>query len=428
MKTVQFLLRWILAAAPLALACGTSTSDAVQGDDSEAGIVAGSGGTSGDGGAAGKATGGSGGKTGGSTGAGGATGTGGKTGAGGTTGSGGATGAGGTTGTGGATGAGGTLTDGGTSGVRVVGRYDDSDANGPKFDWSGVSVLGRFTGTSVSVNLDSNGSEYAVFVDGVEKTKIVTSGNKTYPIATGLAAGTHDVMIWRRSEAMFGVTQFLGFKLDATGSLLAPPAALGRRIEVVGDSYTCGYGNEGTLGCTFNASTENDYLAYASVAARAVNAELSTVAWSGRGMWRNYGATTASPDAMPTLYDFAVTATQTPWTFSKFVPDVVVIYLGINDSSTHGDPGQPYVDAYVAFVKHVRSKYANAWILCIDPGLATDIASVLSTVKTGGDNKIDSVNIDSSAGGVGCDYHPNTVKDADMGQKLATKLKQMMGW
>lgn len=317
--------------------------------------------------------------------------------------------------------------DGGAPAVRIVGRYD-SAAQGPKFDWSGTSIHARFTGTAVSINLEGSGSEYAVLVDGTDKGKVVLNGSHTYLLATGLSNATHEIVVWRRSEASFGVDQFRGFTFDGGGALQSPPAPLGRRIEVVGDSFTCGYGNEGTLGCTFSASTENNYLAYAAVAARTVNAELSTVAWSGRGMWRNYGATTASPDAMPTLYDFAVTGSKTAWDFSKFIPDVVAIYLGINDSSTHGDPGQPYVDAYVAFVKHVRAKYPDAWVLCVDPGLASDIQAVVTAVKAGGDNKIDTVNIDSTAGGLGCDYHPNTVKDAEMGQKLATKLKSLLAW
>jgi lysophospholipase L1-like esterase len=321
----------------------------------------------------------------------------------------------------------------GTPGVRLVGRYDESDPLGPQFDWPGVSIHANFKGTGVSIDLGETGgaSEYAVFVDGQEQPKVVASkgARAVYPIATGLPDAVHEVLVWRRSEQLVGLGQFYGFKLDAGGTLLAPPVAKSRRIEVVGDSYTCGYGDEGAPGCTFSSATESNYKAYASVAARALDADLSTVAFSGKGMYRNYNDTGAGTDTMPDLYDYASITLQSPWDTKKFLPDVVVIYLGTNDSSTHGDPGQPYVDAYVSFVKHVRSNYANAWILCVIPtNLTADIANVLSAIKAGGDTKIDSVSIDSTAGGVGCDYHPDVVKQADMGQKLTTKLKALLSW
>ena len=102
----------------------------------------------------------------------------------------------------------------------------------------------------------------------------------TTPIAQGLAAGTHVVELYRRTEASQGEAQFLGFDFGS-GKLLSPPAAKARRIELVGDSISCGYGDEGAnQSCPFTADTENHYLSYGALAARAVDAELITVAWS----------------------------------------------------------------------------------------------------------------------------------------------------
>jgi lysophospholipase L1-like esterase len=316
-------------------------------------------------------------------------------------------------------------------GVRFVGRVDTSDGKGTRFEWPGVSLHARFTGTSVSIDLeDSNASELAVFVDGTEHPKLVAkSGRQTYPLATGLAAGTHELEVWRRSEANIGLSEFFGLTFAAGGQLLAPPPALARRIEIVGDSITCGYGNEGQPGCTFSADTENNYLAYGSVAARAVNAELSTVAWSGLGMYRNYNDVGPSAKPLPYYYDDALPSVPTPWDFTRFVPDVVVINLGTNDSSTHGDPGQPFIDAYVAFIHHLRSKYPNAWIVCLDATTAVtnDIKQVVSTFTGAGDTKVEAFAL-TGQNGSGCDGHPNVASDALMGASLATELKRVMGW
>lgn len=316
-------------------------------------------------------------------------------------------------------------------GVRFVGRYDLVDGGGVRMEWPGVSAHARFTGTHVGVDLDdTGGDEMEVFVDGAELPKLVaTAGRKTYALASGLDAGTHELLLWRRSEAIVGRTQFFGLTLDDGGALLSPPAPLARRIEIIGDSISCGYGNEGAPGCHFSSSTESNYLAYGSVAARLVHAELSTVAWSGLGMYRNYNDVDASAKPLPHYYDDAIPSLGTKWDFSKFTPDVVVINLGTNDSSTHGDPGQPFIDAYVAFVKRVRAKYPGAYIVCIDATAAvtSDIATVVSTIKGGGDTKIEAFAM-TGQNGQGCDGHPNVASDQAMGQSLAAELQRVMGW
>lgn len=316
-------------------------------------------------------------------------------------------------------------------GLRFVGRVDVVDGGGTRFEWPGVSVHARFTGTSVGVDLDdTGGSELAVFVDGTEHPKLVaTAGRKKYVLASGLDAGTHELLVWRRSESFVGRSEVFALAFDDGGALLSPPAPLARRIEIVGDSLTCGYGNEGAPGCHFSAATENNYLAYGSVAARLVNAELSTVAWSGLGMYRNYGDVDASAKPLPSYYDDSLPTIGVKWDFSKFVPDVVVINLGSNDSSTHGDPGQPFVDAYVAFVKRVRAKYPSAFIICIDANttVTADVNAVVAAIKAGGDTKVESFAL-TGQNGQGCDGHPNIASDQAMGQSLAGELRRVMGW
>src|ERR1043166_8322613 len=38
--------------------------------------------------------------------------------------------------------------------VHFIGRFDTSDAAGPKFEWSASAVAARFTGTGIDVKLD----------------------------------------------------------------------------------------------------------------------------------------------------------------------------------------------------------------------------------------------------------------------------------
>ncbi len=76
-------------------------------------------------------------------------------------------------------------------------------------------------------------------------------------IATGLASGTHDVVVWKRTEGNQGENRFLGLDITA-GQLLPPPAAPDRRIEIYGDSITAGYGMDGAgPSCPYTPDTED---------------------------------------------------------------------------------------------------------------------------------------------------------------------------
>jgi lysophospholipase L1-like esterase len=213
------------------------------------------------------------------------------------------------------------------------------------------------------------------------------------------------------------------------GALLAPPAASNRRIEVIGDSLSVGAGVEGNAACPggIDAFT-NNYLAYGSIAARALNAEVVTIAWSGIGVYRNYG--NSMMNTLPIRYPFSIPNDGTAWDFSKYQPDVVVINLGTNDFGS-GDPGAAYETAYVNFIKTVRTKYATPPFILIDMyggNRLTRINNVVSALKSGGESKVESLSVSSVQNNLGCGQHPNVAGQAGMGGVLANRLKTLMGW
>ena len=369
---------------------------------------------------------------------GGAAGSSGATGSGGSAGGAGSNGASGAAGTSGASGNGGSAGSAGAAGVRFVGRTDTRQAGATRFAWSGSGILFRFGGTQASVRLDDQGGRFfTVLVDGQQGANLETSsGARAYPVATGLAAGDHEVRLYRRTEANQGVTSFLGVELNG-GMLLAPPPPSDRRIEVIGDSITCGYGNEGTNPCGFTPDTEDHYRTYAAIAARNLQADLHTVAESGKGIIYNYGDDRNEP--FPAIYDRALRGdASSAWDFSRYQPHVVVINLGTNDFSTDGDPDEPtFSNAYRAFLVHLREKYPNAQILCLAPTslggddltrARTYIESVVSGLRTAGDARIEAHSLQYTTTGVGCDSHPSLATHASMGQALTAKLRSLLGW
>jgi lysophospholipase L1-like esterase len=302
-------------------------------------------------------------------------------------------------------------------------------------------MFARFNGTGATLRLDGSPNQFQVVVDGNATSVLkVVSGTTQYPIATGLAAGTHELVIWKRTEGNQGDNWFLG--LDVTdGQLLAASPAPDRRIEVYGDSITAGYGLDGRgPDCAFSQDTENHYLSYAAVAARTLLAELHAIAWSGIGMYRNYGVSGPSADAMPAVYARTLAdKTNSSWDFSSWQPHAVVVNLGTNDASTGGDPGTPYQTAYLGFVRTLREKYPDTYfVLTIGPMLSGDaltairtrIQNVIKTRASEGDGKMSYLEFPTQlqSDGLGCDWHPNATTNARMAAALVAELKTRLGW
>jgi lysophospholipase L1-like esterase len=218
---------------------------------------------------------------------------------------------------------------------------------------------------------------------------------------------------------------------------LPPPAPAARRLEFVGDSITCGYGIEGAnMSCPFTPATENHYLAFGALTARTLGAESLSVAYSGKGMYRNLGGDTG--DTIPMLYDRIIVDRAARWDFASWVPDAVIINLGTNDFGM-GDPGQGYGDAYRAFIQRVRGNYPKAQIVCtLGPMMNAQqiarargyIMPAIDAARTGGDTRVSYLEFPTQDGstGFGCDWHPSKGTNQAMADKLVAELRRLLSW
>jgi len=323
-------------------------------------------------------------------------------------------------------------------GVHIVGRHDGCDESGIRMAWSGTGFVARFSGTGLRFTQSGASVQYTVVADGEVGANVETqSGTHGYEAMTGLEAGEHTVEVYRRGEASFGTTVLQSVEA-IDGELLSPPAPPERRLEIVGDSITCGYGNEGeSRDCSFSADTENHYLTYGAVLARRFDAELSTIAWSGRGVVVNYGGDTSSPP-MPAYFDRAVPLdASTVWYFS-WEPDAVIVNLGTNDYSTDHDPDDDtFIDGYVGLLRNIRRRYPTTYILCTlgpllsgtDLSTARDnIAAAVAAVHDAGDDRVATYELAPNNPDPGCDWHPSVATHAAMADELAVPLAAALSW
>lgn len=330
---------------------------------------------------------------------------------------------------------------GATAPFHLIGRFDGSDPAGPRFSWPGSAIALRFSGTGIDIQLEDEGNNFfQVVVDqGTPDVMETWFGNDIYTVVAGLPDGEHDLWIERRTESAYGVVQLKALAPHGGQPLVPTPKPFQRTIELIGDSITAGFGADG-IGPNCNASpdTMDEYYSYGAVTARALNAQHIVIAYSGIGVYRDWSGSTV--EQMPVRYTRTLADDPTStWDFSLVQPDVVVINLGDNDFGP-GDPGQPYVNAYISFVKQVRARYPQAFILLavgsmmIDPILAQAelyTHQVINQLASEGDTRISFVDLgqqNASADGLGCGSHPSVATHAHMAAKLTAAIKQVTGW
>ena len=319
--------------------------------------------------------------------------------------------------------------------LHYEGRFDTRNAAGPRCAWPASAVSLRFRGTALTVKLaDTNSDEYQVVVDGKPTVVLATkNGTNLYSVFEAPTAGTHTVTLEKRTESFFGTTQFLGFQLSGGGKLLPLPAHYKRRFEVIGDSISCGYGNEAKdQHERFSSATESAYLSYGAVAARAVGAEYVCVAWSGRTMWPK--------NTMGEVYDSALPLDPgSHWDFGRWRPEAVLINLSTNDFGGGTPDKTGWTEGYKTFLARVRKNYPQALIYCATSpmlgGKAYEIAKdyltqIVADENTAGDKnvKLFIFETQDAKNGFGADWHPSVKTDQIMGDKLAAALENDLGW
>jgi lysophospholipase L1-like esterase len=332
--------------------------------------------------------------------------------------------------------------------IQYIGRVNSSNPHKVLFDWPGVYICAAFEGTSCSIRLkniklDNHHNEYAVTIDQrAPRLLTTTDTSMVYRVATGLPDSIpHTIMIQKRTEALAGSGEFQGFILDKGKKLLTPFQRPKRRIEFIGNSITCGYGVEGeTPDCHFTAETENACLSYAAITARALQADYALIAYSGRGVVRNYGdSNKTSPNTMPVLFERTCFSDSIlKWNFARWIPQAVVLNLGTNDYSTKPFPdSMVFENTYTQLLHRVRSLYPGVTMFCICGPMigepcATYIKDVVFQEQTlGRDKDVFFIEVKRSALAEtdwGCDNHPNIQGMNKIADILISTMKLRMNW
>ena len=318
-------------------------------------------------------------------------------------------------------------------GVRVLGRSMPNAAGGFVIQWPGSGFETTLDGTLLTATIDDYGDNWLnVEVDGAVRKLDLLPGVNTYTLFSG-APGAHTIRVTRRTGSPVGPTRFLDIRAKGT---LAPTEAPERRILVIGDSITSGYGVEcldRSVGYTHD--TENADLAYPALLAKSFGADLQSVSVNGRGLVRNYAGDDPSMDtvAWRMLPDSAVV-----WPVSSWQPQVIVVNLGTSDFAA-GDPGDGFDAAYVALIRRLRSSWPDAHIFAAFGSMldaenyAAARASILGAAEAArldNDPHVAFIELKPTPAPLryGCDWHPGLDAHKAMAAQLRAPIQKALRW
>ena len=341
-------------------------------------------------------------------------------------------------------------------------RYDE-DGDLLYINWSCSGVSFSFTGTKLSLGYHAvSGTEYdgtpgdpdaptrtvwprlAVFLDGAEEPACVLplceeSGVEV--LLCGDREMRHTVRLVKLTENL--KTGIAIRMLSADGEIRPlPKSSPVRKIEFIGDSITCGYGNmTQDPSHFFYSEEENGWLSYAALAARALGAEWSMVCSSG--ICTAPRKEIPLPYAMNELYSLTdgLGTDGEKWDFYGNPVDDIVVNLGTNDSAAAAMSGDPdsletqFILDYCAFLKQVRRLNGpKARIICtigsMDYYFSQAIWQAVRKYRTeSGDKLIWFFRLHriSPMDPMGACGHPNVITHQKMAQQLAAFLSGCCG-
>lgn len=351
--------------------------------------------------------------------------------------------------------------------LQFIGREQTLDDNGPRYAYPGATVRLRCDCTGVDVAFKDEGSGgdkrtnfVNVIVDGKQTAVLQLPQSENGALikgVRGLKPGEHTIEFVKRTGPYAGTIQFRGLSLQ--GLLLEPPALPTRRIEVIGETVSCGYGNEVRIKAPnntepntgYHSKNEDNSKAYGALLGRRFDAQVVTTCMSYRGVHRNPDGSTEDtlPQRYKRIYPDDASA-KTVWNTSRYIPDVIILNLGVSDFTvpdenrvaTAPNPDD-FKKAYADFIHQLREYYPSAKIICtVGPTMNnyypkggehwTKIQTyVKDMVETIGINDVFYMaHPPASSGSYGEDWHPTAEEHQRMAEELGTFIETQtgLGW
>ncbi len=255
--------------------------------------------------------------------------------------------------------------------LSYMGRVDCTNVKTPRFIWTGSGVRTRFYGTELTALFTAKNGKVAVWVDG-EKQEVKSVTSAQVPVSSGVCdEGWHDIEFRKVSRIENG-DLFLS-KIICDGELALPEES-DLKLEFYGNSVAEGFA-AGALDETQrnNGLYDDHSCAYPCLVSDMLGADYHNISISGialtdgagylpYGMLSRYGL--VDPDDESSL-----------WDFTRFIPDVCVMALGVNDTYSSGHvSGSTWQGNYEQLVLDLQGRYGQGvkFVFAVPPMVDAD--------------------------------------------------------
>ena len=326
------------------------------------------------------------------------------------------------------------------------GRVENLNDNKVILISSASSVSFNFSGSSCSISLQNidtwqHHNYVSLVLDGeyIGRLKIEKDGLKSYDIPIRSTNQEHNLTIYKATEAANGGVLFAG-----TNAKLLPIIKKNKKkIEFIGDSITCGMGNDTKeIPCGNNSEwfdQHNAYWAYGPILSRKLDVEYQLSSVSGIGMYRNWNDEHILEAIMPDVYEnlYLNKDKSKPYLYN-FHPDIISICLGTNDFSD-GDgvkkrlpfDEKKFISNYTHFIKQIYRHHPNTQLVLLNsPMVSGDrnlkFVDCLKKITKNFKNKKIEVFEFKPMTPKGCGYHPDIDDHSIMAEQLESFFKKLI--
>lgn len=295
--------------------------------------------------------------------------------------------------------------------LQYSGRIDFSDPKKPVLVFAATYIKIKFKGTQIKAYMENRRNCWknymGVILDGAQSAVELSDGEGVYTLAEGLSDEEHELMLFKRQDSCHYVV-FGGFELSEGAKLSEPSPLPSRRMEVFGDSVSCGEVSEavgyvGKADPEHNGEFSNSWYSYSWLTARKLGAELHDTSQGGISLLDGTGYFNGPDDlrGMESSYDKIqynpFLGELKPWDFSEWQPHIVVAAIGQNDANPVDVMAKDYDGAaaanwrarYKAWIEKLMEHYPSArlilttTILMHDPAWDRAIGQVCDEIGSG---------------------------------------------
>lgn len=338
--------------------------------------------------------------------------------------------------------------------LQYCGRIDWSNPKEPIFVYPCTSLRMRFTGNILKIHVRNRNAYWDNFlgcvIDGKQLSLALPKKGEIVldiPVDdTGIII--HDALFFKRQDSCHELT-ILNLEIGEGEQLIDSPKKSERRIEVYGDSVSAGEVSEaveyvGKEDPEHNGEYSNSWYSYAWITARKLNAQIHDVAQGGIALMDKTGWF-YEPNAigMESIWDKIhynpELGEAMEWDFSTYIPQVIIIAIGQNDSHPNdymkedygGEQAIIWRKSYRKFLGKIRKQYPDAYIICCTTLLIHDEAwdqSIKQVVSEIDDPRI--VQYVFKRNGKGTPGHLRCSEAQEMAEELAIYIEKLRlkGW